>query len=99
MNRRGDRKFRPQVTLGKLQVLYIRGGGAVEGRGRGGEGSRDDLRRFWAVITDIHKFINHSTTLHLSCFCKKRVTKNKNKNVSTGYPDHWDKLKEVPKSH
>ena len=44
MNRRGDRKFRPQVTLGQLYVLFIRGGirgggggGVVEGRGeRGG---------------------------------------------------------------
>lgn len=88
MNRRGDRKFRPQVTLGQLYVLnnfYIRGGGGggvVEGRGRGGE--RGDLRRFWAVIADIiHKFIKHFTPQLF--FCKKRVTKNNNnKNISTG---------------
>ena len=65
MNRRGDRKFRAQVTLGQLYVLFIRrggGGGVVEEaeglwRGGGGEGSE-----FWAVIADIiHKFIKHFT--------------------------------------
>ena len=53
MNRRGDRKFRAQVTLGQSGVEEVEG----LWRGGGGEGSE-----FWAVIVDIiHKFIKHFT--------------------------------------